>query len=125
MKVVLDAGALIAIDRDDRRVAAMLLLARREGAVLVTSAPIVGQVWREGSKQSLLARTLAMIDVQPTDVDDAKRAGEVMKATRTTDVVDSLFALLVSHGDQVLTSDPGDIAELLDARSVRALVVKV
>jgi hypothetical protein len=125
MKVVLDAGALIAIDRNDRRIAGILLLARRDGASLATSAPVVGQVWREGARQAMLARTLAMIDVRATGIDDAKDAGELLRLTRTSDVVDSLLTLLVSHGDQVLTSDPEDIADLLDARNVRALVVKV
>lgn len=46
MRLVLDAGALIGIERDDRRVAGLIELGRRVGATLVTVAPVVGQAWR-------------------------------------------------------------------------------
>lgn len=47
MDLVLDAGALIAIDRADRRVAGLVELGRRAGATLVTVAPVVAQAWRD------------------------------------------------------------------------------
>lgn len=43
MNLVPDAGALIALDRDDRRVAGLIELGRRAGAGLVTSAPVILQ----------------------------------------------------------------------------------
>jgi hypothetical protein len=55
-------------------------------------------------------------------VDDAKKAGVHLGKSRTSDVVDALVSLLVGHGDEVMTSDPGDVALLLRARSVDARV---
>ncbi len=123
MRLVLDAGALIGIDRDDRRVAGLIELGRRAGASLVTTAPVVGQAWREGARQARLARALAMIDVQPVEVEDAQRAGVLLGRTRTSDVVDALLALLALPGDQLLTSDVDDLSRLVETQEVRVVAV--
>ena len=125
MRLVLDAGALIAVERSDRRVAALIALGRRGGAELVTVAPVVGQAWRDGARQARLSRALPMIDVLPVDLDAARTAGELLRETGGSDVVDALVAAAVRPGDQVLTSDPDDIARLLQARQVPAVVVTV
>ncbi|MGH8965543.1 MAG: hypothetical protein ACRDXB_09490, partial [Actinomycetes bacterium] len=103
MNLVLDAGALIGIDRDDRRVAGLVELGRRAGATLVTTAPVVGQAWRGTARQARLARMVAMVDVRPAGLPEAKAAGELLAAAGTSDVVDALLALLAVPGDQVLT----------------------
>jgi hypothetical protein len=64
MNLVLDAGALIGIDRDDQRTAGLIELGRRSAAALVTTAPVVAQAWRGSAKQARLARLLAMLDVR-------------------------------------------------------------
>jgi len=125
VKVVLDAGALIGIDRNDRRVAGLIELGRRAGAELVTTAPVLGQAWRDGARQALLARSLPMIDVRPVDVDQAKSAGELLASASTSDVVDALVAQLAMPADQILTSDPDDLNQLIAARGVAAIVIPV
>lgn len=125
MRLVLDAGALIGIDRGDRRVAGLVQLAQRSQATLTTSAAVVGQVWRDGGRQVRLARALPMIEIRDVSLDDARRAGELLGRSRTADVVDSLLSQLVLPGDTVLTSDPDDIARLLQARAVDARIVRV
>lgn len=125
MRLVLDAGALIGIDRGERRVAALIELGRRSNAELVTTAPVVAQAWRHGSRQARLAQALAMIEVEPVDLEASQDAGELLAASQTSDAIDALLALLARPSDQVLTSDPDDLAALLDARKVKALVVEV
>ena len=125
MNLVLDAGALIGVDRDDRRVAGLIELGRRSAADLVTTAAAVGQAWRDGARQARLARALAMIDVRPVVLDDARDAGVLLGRAESSDVVDALVALLALPGDQVLTSDPEDLSRLLDARQLDARVVTV
>lgn len=125
MNVVLDAGALIGIDGDDRRVAGLIELARRTAADLVTSAPIVGQAWRDGARQARLARVLAMIDVRTVDLGDAKRAGALLGRAGGADVVDALVALLAMPGDQLLTSDVDDMTRLVDQSDGKVTVVAV
>ena len=125
MNLVLDAGALIGIDHDDRRVAGLIELGRRAAADLVTPAPVVGQAWRDGARQARLARAFAMIDVRVVDVDEAKRAGELLGRAGGADVVDALAVLLALPGDQVLTSDPEDLSRLASANDVGVRVVAV
>lgn len=125
MNLVLDAGALIGIDRDDRRVAGLIELGRRAGAQLVTVAPVVGQAWRDGARQARLARALAMLDVRATDTVAARRAGELLAATGHDDVVDALLAGIATPGDQLLTSDPEDLRLLVGERRLPVTVLPV
>ncbi|MFZ0161443.1 MAG: hypothetical protein WAL50_20625 [Kineosporiaceae bacterium] len=125
MRLVLDAGALIGIDRHDRHVAGLIELGRRAGAELVTAAPAVGQAWRDGARQANLARALPLMDVRPCDLGDARAAGELLGAVAGSDVIDALVALLALPGDQILTSDPTDVSVLIGARGVAAHVVRV
>lgn len=125
MNLVLDAGALIGIDRDDRRVAALIELGRRAGAGLLTVAPVVAQAWRGGGRQARLSRWLPMIDVRPTRLAEAKAAGELLAASSTSDPVDALIALAALPGDQLLTTDPAGLSMLVAQRGLPVTVVAV
>ncbi|MHB8452295.1 MAG: hypothetical protein ACYDAQ_17865 [Mycobacteriales bacterium] len=48
MSLVLDAGALLAVERSDRGIAAVIEVARQEGRVVIVPAGVVGQVWHRG-----------------------------------------------------------------------------
>ena len=122
MKAVLDAGALVAVDRRDRAIGAQLRVLQEQGIPLRASAAIVGQVWRYGPKQANLARVLAGVGIEPLARDDGKRIGELPAQAGSADVADAHVALLVAPADLVLTSDPGDIRALLQARGVPARV---
>lgn len=58
MNVTYDAGALIAVDRDDPLMFARHRQAVSRGLVPVVPAPVIWQVWRDGSEQARLARFL-------------------------------------------------------------------
>ena len=125
MTAILDAGALIAIDKRDRRVGAMLRVLQREGVPVRTSAGVVAQVWRDGRRQVNLARIMSGVDVAGVDDVAARRVGELLAASRTSDLVDAHVALLVQPQDHVLTSDGVDIKALLATRRVKATLVSV
>ncbi len=125
MNVVLDAGALIAIDKRNRKVGAILRLLQRDQVVLRTSAGAVAQVWRSGARQANLARVLCGLDVVAVDETDAKSVGELLAVNETNDLVDAHVALLVEPEGTVLTSDVGDIDALLQSRRVEATVLRV
>lgn len=124
-RLILDAGAFVAFERGDQRVRAHLAAARRLGLELTTTSPVVGQVWRDGRRQALLARMLAATRVDAPDEHAARRAGELLAKSRTDDVVDALVVALARDGDTVVSSDPGDIERLLAAAGTRASVVTV
>ena len=125
MKAVLDAGALVAVDRRDRMVGAQLRVLQRQGTPLRASAAVVGQVWRDSRKQANLARVLAGVGTEPLGKDDGKRIGELLGRAGSADVADAHVALLIAPADVVLTSDPGDIRSLLQVLGVPARVQPV
>jgi hypothetical protein len=122
MKAVLDAGALVAVDRRDRATGARLRVLQQQGTPVLVSSAVVAQVWRDGRGQANLARVLAGVGIEPLSNDDGKRIGERLALARSADVVDAHVALMAAPSDIVLTSDPGDIRALLEARRVPAHV---
>ena len=124
-RLVLDAGAFIAFEKGDIRLRARLMAARRLGLRLTTSAPVVGQVWRDGREQALLASLIAAVDAHVPDGLAARRAGELLAKAKTRDVVDALLALRARDGDTVLTSDPDDLRRLVAAAGIHAQVVAI
>ena len=125
MSLVLDAGALLAIDRRDRRVGAMLRVAQQARIPVRTSPAAVAQVWRHGARQAQLARVLAGVAAPALDLDTGKRLGVLLGVTGSSDVVDAHVASLASAGDQVLTSDSDHLRKLLEALSVEAKLVRI
>lgn len=83
---------------------------------------MVGQVWPDGRKQANLALVLVGVGIEALGKDDGKRMGELLALAGSADVVDAHVALMAAPADHVLTSDPGDIRKLLQARSVSARV---
>jgi hypothetical protein len=122
VKAVLDAGALVAVDRRDRMIGAQLRVLQQQGTPIRVSSAVVGQVWRDGRKQANLARVLAGVGIEALGQDDGRRIGELLAVAASTDVVDAHVALMAAHADLILTSDPGDIRRLLQARGVSARV---
>jgi hypothetical protein len=125
VKAVLDAGALVAVDRRDRMIGAQLRVLQQQGTPIRVSSAVVGQVWRDGRKQANLARVLAGVGIEALGQDDGRRIGELLALAAATDVVDAHVALMAAHADLILTSDPGDIRRLLQARGVSARVQAV
>lgn len=121
--IVLDAGALIALERDDRRMwAALKLAAARTQDVVVPSA-VLAQVWRAGRTQAMLARALEHCVLASFD-DVARRVGELCGRTKTNDLVDAQVAIVaVERADVLYTSDPGDLRRLIAALGRRAPVI--
>jgi hypothetical protein len=125
MPIVLDAGGLIAVDKGNRRVVAMLRIAHQERIPVRTSSAVVAQVWRDGTRQANLARTLLGIDVVAIDQPVGRRIGELLALNGTADVIDGHVALMSKPADTVVTSDVADIESLLETRRVRAVVLGV
>lgn len=116
--LVLDTGALVAIERGDRVLRGRLTAAldARDPEVLLP-APVLAQAWRGGAgRQAPLARFLASPALVLLDltVAQARRVGELLARSSTSDVIDAAVALLASDRSRatVLTSDPDDLRGL-------------
>lgn len=113
--VTLDAGALIALDRDDRRMIVLLARAAQTGARITVPASALAQAVRRPERQVRLARLVRQpfTDVVPLDRIDAVHVGRLLAASRTVDVVDAHVVVCARRaGQQVVTSDPTDLAGL-------------
>ncbi len=116
MKLVLDAGALIALDRNDRAMWRRLKAAHLAGVLAVTHGGVVGQAWRGGgARQASLARALAALEVRALDESLGREAGKLLARAGRSDVVDAALVLLADDDDQIVTSDAGDLAPLAQA----------
>jgi hypothetical protein len=122
--VTLDAGALVAFEKNDRRVVTLLARALETRSPVAVPAGVVGQVWRDGRRQARLARLLASptVAIEPLDDFAARAAGQLCGATGTRDVIDASVVLCARRREHaIVTSGPDDLRRL-DA-SVRLVVV--
>jgi hypothetical protein len=118
--LVLDAGALIAVDKGDRDMLVRLQRATRAGEEVRTNAMVLAQVWRGGGgRQARLAKTLRDITVEPITREDGMRAGELLGTSGMRDAIDASVALLAEPGDRLYTSDAGDLRALCAGRGTR------
>lgn len=112
MTVVLDSGALVALERNERAMWIRLKAAHLAGDLPVTHAGVIGQVWRGGPRQARLSQALAGIDVRPLDEALGRAAGQLLGAAGLVDVVDAAVVLLAQDGDEIVTMDHDDLAQL-------------
>ncbi len=121
MTLVLDAGALIAVERGDRATAALIEVARRQSRPIIVPAGVVAQVWRDGSRQARIARLLTASQVSVDALTDAvaRAAGVLCGAAGTADVVDASVVIAARrHNATVISADRNDLRRLDVAISV-------
>ena len=112
---VLDTGALIGFERNERRVVAIIARALHHRDSLLVPAGVVAQAWRDGSRQRRLARLLGspLCEVLVLDDRRARAAGQLCGVANTAEVVDASVALAArERSARVITSDPGDLQSL-------------
>jgi len=113
--VTLDAGGLIALDRDDRRMVVLLARARETGARITVPATALAQAVRRPDRQVRLARLIRQPTTDVTSLDrvDATNVGRLLAASGTSDIADAHVVICARRADQpVVTSDPGDLRAL-------------
>ena len=113
--IVLDAGALIALDRGDKRMIALLQRALTQGRAFRVPAGVVGQAWRDGRLQETLARFLRSeaVEIVPLDEHLARSCGELCAAANLSDVTDASVVILARQSrNAIVTSDPKDLRRL-------------
>jgi hypothetical protein len=113
--ITLDAGALIALDRGDKRMIALLDQALAQRRKFRVPSGVLGQAWRDGRTQVTLARFLRVdeVEIVPLDAQLARSCGELCGATGTSDVSDASVVILArERRDIIVTSDPDDLRRL-------------
>ena len=113
---VLDAGGLIALERGDRGVVALLARAHETGAEVTIPSTALAQAIRRSQRQVRLTRLLRSphTTVVPLDRSDAIGVGRLLAASGTADIADAHVVVCARRARQrVVTSDPDDL-RLLD-----------
>jgi len=128
--LVLDTGALIALDRNDRVAWTALRDASTADDNIRVPSGAIAQAWRDGARQVLLTRALSHCDEVALAGSLARAAGLLCGRAATADVIDASVALTVAGAAgndtvAVLTSNPDDIRHLLSVLNVDAHVVEI
>lgn len=122
--ITFDAGGLIALDRNDRRVIALVARASELGLPITIPATALAQAMRNPTRQARLSRFVRQAGTNLVKLDgpDATAVGLLLARTETSDIVDAHVALCAQRARQaVITSDPNDLRRL--APGVQLVVV--
>jgi len=122
--ITLDAGGLIALDRNDRRVIALIARAAERGLRITIPATALAQAMRNPARQARLSRLVrqAGTDLIVLDGPDATAVGLLLARTATADIVDAHVAVCAQRaGQTVITTDPADLRRI--APGLQLLVI--
>lgn len=109
--LTLDTGALIALERRDRRMTKVIDTATADRVRITVPAPALAEWWRGTSRRR--EAILAMFDVEPFDIHLARLTGEALATIAGATVVDAVVMASASRrGDVVYTSDQEDLVRL-------------
>ena len=105
----------MALDRNDRRVVALLARAIELGMRITIPATALAQAVRNPSRQVRLARLIrqSCTDIANLDGPDATSVGLLLARTGTADIVDAhVVVCALRAGQPVVTSDPDDLRRI-------------
>lgn len=121
--VTYDTGALIAAERNDRRMWALHAGLLAEEVVPVVPAPVLAEAWRGGARQASLARLLAMCDVEEMSVQQAEDVGVLAGKADHDDIVDvTVVEGAARRGDAVVTANRSHIEKIAAATGKKILI---
>jgi len=113
--ITFDAGGLIALDRNDRRVLALIARAAEQGIRITIPATALAQAMRSPARQARLSRLIRQPDTDLIALDGpgATAVGLLLSRTGTADVVDAHVVVCARRaGQPVITSDPADLRRI-------------
>ncbi len=125
MGLTYDTGALIAAERNDRRIWALHRRSLERNEVPTVPSGVLGQAWR-GGPQAEMSRLLAGCRIEDLTEPRARSVGTACGAAGTSDVVDaSVVVGAAVRGDVVVTSDIGDLQHLRVALDAEIELVSI
>jgi hypothetical protein len=124
--VTYDTGALLAAERNDRRMWALHAGFLSEEIVPVVPAPVLAEAWRGGSRQASLARLLALCEIEPMTERQAKDVGVLAGSAAHDDVVDvTVVEGAIRRRHAVVTSNETHIRKIANAARIELRVESV
>lgn len=124
--VTYDTGALVAGERNDRRMWALHAGFLAEEVLPVVPAPVLAEAWRGGARQASLSRLLALCDVEPMSEEQAREVGVLAGKSAHDDVVDvTVVEGAIRRRDAIVTSNEDHIRRVADAARVRLRIERI
>jgi len=117
--LILDAGALIGLEKRDIRIGMLVEECRRRGRMIIIPASVLAQVWRGGRgtqapiAQLLRRQSVGQVQVAALDEPASRAVGILCAVAGHSDVPDGHVAYLsrLNGRAPVITQDPLDIAK--------------
>jgi len=107
-----DTGALVAGERNDRKLWALRRRALERGVRPTIPAGVLAQAWR-GGPQAELSRLVNGCRIEDLNELRSRAAGRACGRAHAADVIDAVVAVgAIARGDLVVTSDGKDIRHL-------------
>ncbi len=126
MTLILDAGAFIAVERNDRDVIGLIKGERNAGRSPVTHGGVIAQIWRGGTgRQVQLARLLEGTDIRPLDGVLGRKAGILIGRSGASDCIDAALVCLAADDDYLVTCDVEDLTHLADTADLHVEILQV
>jgi predicted nucleic acid-binding protein len=113
--ITLDASALIALDKYDRKMLALIARSKERGLRVTIPATALAQAMRSPARQARLARLIRQpgTDLVALNGPEATAVGLLLARTGTSDIADAHLALCAQRaGQAIATSDPTDLRRL-------------
>ena len=125
--LVLDAGAFIAAERGTPATSPpWSRTSSRLGRVPLTNGAVIAQIWRGGTgRQVKVARLLDNVEIVPVDDRLGKRAGMLPGPHGCRGRHRRVRGLPCPDGDDILTSDPRDLLDLVRTAGVHVELIPV
>jgi len=100
--ITFDAGGLIALDCNDRRVLTLVARAQERGFRITIPAPALAQAIRNPAKQARLSRLIRQpgTDLIALNAPDATAVGMLLARTATADIVDAHVVICAQRAGQ-------------------------
>ena len=128
MKVTYDTGALIAAERNDRRMWALHDGYNAEGITPLVPAPVLAEAWRGGARQAHLVHLLRPCEIEEMIAAQARRIGELVGASGLDDITDvAVVEIAIRLGSRapVVTSNAAHIRQVADAAGAKLPIEEV
>jgi predicted nucleic acid-binding protein len=118
MTIVFDAGALIAAERNDSRLATLIHAALKTRTPILIPTVVIAETWRGSKTHPRIASALKVATAEPELSSAlAREVGALIAAAGSIGIVDAtVTALAAAHlPATVVTSDANDIAQFASA----------
>jgi predicted nucleic acid-binding protein len=121
VRIILDSGAIIASERNDPTLAAILKAARKNRTPILVPATVVAETWRGPSTHARTAHLFGSVDGFPElNEQSARQVGALLALSRTAAIVDgNVVAIAIAlRPATIVTSDVHDVTHLLKSAKI-------